>query len=68
MPATSKKQQTAMRIAKAVKAGKAKAKPGSASDKIAKSMTKEQIGHFTGPVKKESIQRSVAIITGFLKG
>jgi hypothetical protein len=46
MPATSDKQAVAMRIAHAVKTGKAKAKPGSPSAKIAKSMSDEKIKHF----------------------
>lgn len=52
MPAKSKEQQTAMRIAKAVKQGKAKAKPGTPSAKLAKTMTTKQLGHYTGKVKK----------------
>jgi hypothetical protein len=47
MPAKSEKQATAARIAMAVKKGKVKAKPGSASEKMAKGMTKKQLKHFT---------------------
>ena len=47
MPAKSEKQQTAARIALAVKKGKVKAKPGSASAQMAKGMSKEKIKHFT---------------------
>ena len=51
MPSTSKNQQTAMRIAGAIKAGKVKPKPGTPSAKIADSMSAAKIGDFTGPVK-----------------
>jgi len=47
MPAKSEKQAVAARIAKAVKQGKAKAKPGSASAKMAKGMTEKQLSHYT---------------------
>lgn len=53
MPAKSEKQATAARIALQVKKGKQKAKPGSASAKMAKSMTKKQLKDFT---KKESVR------------
>ena len=52
MPAKSHDQEVAARIAKAVKAGKVKAKPGTPSDKMAKSMTKKQLGHFSHRKKK----------------
>jgi hypothetical protein len=47
MPAKSKEQAIAARIAKAVQSGKVKAKPGSASASMAKSMSHKQLGHFT---------------------
>ena len=47
MPARSAKQAQAMRIALAVKKGKAPAKPGSPSAKMAKSMSKQQLKDFT---------------------
>lgn len=53
MPATSKNQKLAMLIAENVKSGKQKAKPGSPSAKMAKSMTKKQLNDFTSkPVTK----------------
>ena len=58
MPAESKKQRQAAGIAEAVKEGKVKAKPGSASAEMAKSMTHEQLHDFAAtkekglPVKK----------------
>ena len=47
MPAKSQDQAIAARIAKAVKAGRVKARPGSPSSKMAKSMTAKQLGHYT---------------------
>ena len=47
MPAESEKQAVAARIAAAVKKGRVKARPGSPSAKMAKSMTAKQIGHYT---------------------
>lgn len=48
MPAKSRNQKVAMIIAEKVKEGKAKAKPGSPSAKMAKSMSASQLGDFTG--------------------
>jgi hypothetical protein len=47
MPAKSEKQQTAARIALAIKKGKVKPKAGTASAQMAKGMSKEKIKHFT---------------------
>jgi Protein of unknwon function (DUF3008) len=47
MPAKSKDQQTAAKIALAVKRGEAKAKPGTASAQMAKGMSASQIKDFT---------------------
>jgi hypothetical protein len=57
MPAVSKNQATAMRIAEAVKKGKAKAKPGSPSAKMAKSMSVNQLEDFTHTKTKELPKR-----------
>ena len=46
MPAQSAKQQKAAGIALAVKRGEAKAKPGSPSAQMAKSMTEKQTREF----------------------
>lgn len=46
MPATSDKQQTAARIAHAIKKGKVKPKKGTASAQMAKGMSDKQIKHF----------------------
>ena len=46
MPAVSAKQQKAAGIALAVKRGHAKAKPGTASAEMAKSMTAKQAREF----------------------
>src|ERR1700741_4897009 len=51
MPAKSDKQQTAARIAHAIKKGKVKPKAGSASAQMAKGMSDKQIKHFM--VKEE---------------
>jgi hypothetical protein len=51
MPAKSDKQQTAARIAHAIKKGKVKPKPGTASAEMAKDMTDKKIKHFM--VKEE---------------
>jgi hypothetical protein len=61
MPAESDKQAVAAIIALAVKKGEAIAKPGSPSAKMAKSMSKKQIRHFT---HKEDIQRMPTIMFG----
>ena len=47
MPAKSEKQRRAFAAALAVKRGKAKAKKGSTSAKLAKSMSAKQLKHFT---------------------
>ena len=58
MPAVSKKQRKAMAIAEKVKSGEMKAKPGSASAEMAKSMSHSQLHDFAAtkekglPVKK----------------
>jgi hypothetical protein len=46
MPAKSEKQQTAARIAHAIKKGKVKPKKGTASAQMAKGMSDKQIKHF----------------------
>jgi hypothetical protein len=46
MPAKSDKQQTAARIAHAIKKGKVKPKKGTASAQMAKGMSDKQIKHF----------------------
>lgn len=46
-PATSKRQKVAMIIAEKVKEGKQKAKPGSPSAKMAKSMSMGQLKDYT---------------------
>jgi hypothetical protein len=46
MPAESKKQQQAAGIALAVKRGEQKAKPGSPSAEMAKSMSEKQLKEF----------------------
>jgi Protein of unknwon function (DUF3008) len=46
MPAKSDKQQTAARIAHAIKKGKVKPKPGTASAQMAKGMSDKKIKHF----------------------
>src|ERR1700751_2700201 len=51
MPAKSDKQQTAARIAHAIKKGKVKPKKGTASAEMAKGMSDKQIKHFM--VKEE---------------
>jgi len=51
MPAKSDKQQTAARIAHAIKKGKVKPKAGTASATMAKGMSDKQIKHFM--VKEE---------------
>ena len=51
MPAKSDKQQTAARIAHAIKKGKVKPKKGTASAQMAKGMSDKQIKHFM--VKEE---------------
>jgi hypothetical protein len=51
MPAKSDKQQTAARIAHAIKKGKVKPKAGTASAQMAKGMSDKQIKHFM--VKEE---------------
>src|ERR1700751_2238658 len=51
MPAKSDKQQTAARIAHAIKKGKVKPKKGTASTQMAKGMSDKQIKHFM--VKEE---------------
>ena len=53
MPAKSRDQEVAARIAKAIKAGRVKAKPGSPSAKMARSMSSKQLGHFTKKKKKK---------------
>jgi hypothetical protein len=52
MPATSDKQQTAARIAHAIKKGKVKPKAGTASAQMAKGMSDKKIKHFM--VKEEN--------------
>ena len=47
MPARSAKQAVAARIAAAVKKGRVKARPGSPSAKMAKSMTMKQVKEFS---------------------
>ena len=47
-PAVSKKQRQAMAIAEQVKKGNMKAKPGTPSAEMAKSMTKPQLHDFRG--------------------
>ena len=47
MPAKSHQQEVAARIALAVKKGRIKARPGSPSAKMAKSMTAKQLSKFT---------------------
>ena len=67
MPATSDKQQTAARIAHAIKKGKVKPKKGTASAQMAKGMSDKQIKHFM--VKEdEGGTTSVNIGTGSSKG
>jgi len=53
MPAKSKDQATAAKIALQIKKGKQKAKSGTASAQMAKNMTKKQLRDFT---KKESLK------------
>lgn len=52
MPARSKQQLTAMRIAKAVKEGKTKAKPGTPSAKMAQGMSMKSLNDFTATPTK----------------
>jgi hypothetical protein len=52
MPAVSKKQRQAMAIAEKVKSGEMKAKPGSPSAEMAKSMTHEQLHDFAATKEK----------------
>jgi len=49
MPVVSKNQAVAMNLAHAVQTGQAKAKPGSPSAEIAKSMKPSSLADFTGP-------------------
>ena len=52
MPAESKKQRQAMAIAEQVKKGNMKAKPGTPSAKMAKSMSKSQLHDFAATKEK----------------
>ena len=52
MPAESVAQRQAMAIAEKVKSGEMKAKPGSPSAKMAKSMTHEQLHDFAATKEK----------------
>jgi hypothetical protein len=74
MPATSKAQLTAMRIAQAAKRGKIpESKLRGASKQMAAGMTDEQLSHFTKTKKsglpervaKESITRMPNVMFGF---
>ena len=51
-PAVSKKQRQAMAIAEQVKKGNMKAKPGTPSAEMAKSMSKSQLHDFAGTKEK----------------
>lgn len=53
MPATSEKQRKAMGAALAAKRGKTKPKPGSASAKMAASMSETQLEDFAKKRKKK---------------
>lgn len=52
MPAKSKAQQQAMAIAEQVKKGNMKAKPGTPSAKMAKSMNMKQLNDFASTPRK----------------
>jgi hypothetical protein len=62
MPAKSDKQQTAARIAHAIKKGKVKPKPGTASAEMAKGMSDKKIKHFM--VKEEGEGGSTSVNVG----
>ena len=66
MPAKSQVKRSTARIAKAVKAGKAKARPGTASAQMARSMTAKQLGHFTNTTKASVIR--IALLVALLSG
>lgn len=57
MPAKSQAQQKAMAIAEQVKKGKIKAKPGSPSAKMAKSMSIKQLNDFASTPRKGLVKR-----------
>ena len=56
-PSASKSQQQAMAIAEQVKKGKVKAKPGSPSAKMAKSMSVKQLNDFASTPTKGLVKR-----------